>query len=161
MPSFDIVSRVDLAEADNALNALMREIGQRFDFKGSKSSVERTESELTVIADDEAKLKQLHELLKAHFARRKVDARVLDFQAVEKASHNTLRQKVKLRQGVAADLAKQIVKLVKDSKLKVQVSIQGDELRVAGKKRDDLQGIMALVRESKVDQPLQFVNMRD
>ena len=161
MPSFDIVSRVDLAEVDNALNALKREIGQRFDFKGSKSSVERVESTLTIIADDEGKLKQVHELLKAHFARRKVDARVLDFQAVEKASQNTLRQVVKLRQGVTADLAKQIVKTVKDSKLKVQVAIQGDEMRVTGKKRDDLQEAIALVRDSKVDQPLQFVNMRD
>ncbi len=161
MPSFDIVSRVDLAEVDNALNALKREIGQRFDFKGSKSSVERADSALTVIADDEGKLKQLHELLKVHFARRKVDARVLDFQAVEKASQNTLRQVVQLRQGVAADLAKQIIKLVKDSKLKVQIAIQGDEMRMTGKKRDDLQSVITLVRESKVDQPLQFVNMRD
>lgn len=161
MPSFDIVSRVDLAEVDNALNALAREIGQRFDFKGSKSSVERSESDLTVIADDDGKLKQVHELLKAHFARRKVDVRVLDFQTPEKASQNTLRQVVKLRQGVAGDLAKQIVKIVKESKIKVQVAIQGDEMRVTGKKRDDLQAAIALIRASKIEQPLQFVNMRD
>jgi len=161
MPSFDVVSRIELAEVDNALNALQREIGQRFDFKGSKSSVERSDATLTIIADDDAKLKQLHELLKAHLARRKVDARVLDFQTPEKASQNTLRQGVQLRQGVAAVLAKQIVKLVKDSKLKVQVAIQGDELRVTGKKRDDLQAAITLLRESKIEQPLQFVNMRD
>jgi uncharacterized protein YajQ (UPF0234 family) len=161
MPSFDIVSRVDLAEVDNALNALTREIGQRFDFKGSKSSVERSESDLTVIADDDGKLKEVHELLKAHFVRRKIDGRVLDFQTPEKASQNTLRQVVKLRQGVAGDLAKQIVKIVKESKIKVQVAIQGDEMRVTGKKRDDLQNAIALIRASKIDQPLQFVNMRD
>lgn len=161
MPSFDVVSEVDLAEVDNALQNVQREIGQRFDFKGSKCSVERKESELIVIADDELKLRQMHELLKGHLTRRGVDAAALEFGNPEKASGNTLRQVIVVKQGIGRDLAKEITKAIKDSKLKVQAAIQGDTVRVTGKKRDDLQDAIALLKELKAKQPLQYVNFRD
>jgi uncharacterized protein YajQ (UPF0234 family) len=162
MPSFDIVSRVDMAEVDNALAGVMREISTRFDFKGSQSSVKREEAVLTVVADDALKLKQMQELIKGYFARRKIEAGALDFATEpEKASGNTLRQTVKLRQGIDRELAKKLVQSIKDSKLKVQASIQGEELRVTGKKRDDLQAAITGIRGLKVEQPLQFVNFRE
>jgi len=161
MASFDIVSRLDLAEVDNALAGVAREIGTRYDFKDSKSSVTRSEGALTLLADDELKLKQLHELLKVHMTRRKVDAGALDFKPPEKASGNMLRQTVALRQGVDRELARRLVREIKDSKLKVQVTIQGEELRVTGKKRDDLQAVIGLMRGLKLEQPLQYVNFRD
>jgi cyclic-di-GMP-binding protein len=161
VPSFDIVSRIELAEVDNALAGITREIGTRFDFKGSKCSITRQESTLTVTADDELKLKQMHELLKVHLTRRKVDPAALDYKTPEKASGNSLRQIIVLRQGIDAALARQLIREIKDSKLKVQVSTQGDELRVSGKKRDDLQAAIALARGMKIEQPLQYVNFRD
>jgi uncharacterized protein YajQ (UPF0234 family) len=161
VPSFDIVSRIDLAEVDNALAGMTREIGTRFDFKGSKCTIERQEGILTVIADDELKLKQMHELLKVHLTRRKVDPAALDYRTPEKASGNTLKQTIILRQGVDANLARQLIREIKDSKLKVQVAIQGDELRVSGKKRDDLQAAITIARGLKIEQPLQYVNYRD
>ena len=161
MPSFDIVSRIDLAEVDNALAGITREIGTRFDFKGSKCTIERQEGVLTVVADDELKLKQMHELLKVHLTRRKVDPAALEYKTPEKASGNTLKQAITLRQGVDANLAKQVIREIKDSKLKVQVSIQGDELRVTGKKRDDLQAAIAVARGLKIEQPLQYLNFRE
>lgn len=161
MPSFDIVSRVDLAEVDNALAGLARELATRFDFKGSKSVVTREELTLTILADDEMKLRQLEELLKGHMTRRKVDAGALDFKPAERAAGQMLRQVVALKQGIGAEPAKNIVRAIKDSKLKVQAAIQGDELRVTGKKRDDLQAAIQLVRGLKVAQPLQYVNFRD
>ena len=161
MPSFDIVSRIELAEVDNALAGIMREIGTRFDFKGSKCRVERQEEVLNVIADDELKLKQMHELLKVHMTRRKVDPAALEYNPPEKASGNTLKQTIILRHGVDANLARQLIREIKDSKLKVQVSIQGDELRVTGKKRDDLQAAISAIRGLKIEQPLQYLNFRD
>jgi uncharacterized protein YajQ (UPF0234 family) len=161
MPSFDIQSKTDLAEVDNAVQGVVREIGTRFDFKGSKCSVERKEGEITILADDALKLKQVQELLKGYFVRRKLDPGCLDWQDEEKASGNSLRQKVLVKQGIEKDLAKTIVKAVKDSKLKVQATIQGDELRITGKKRDDLQEAIALVKTLKIELPLQYVNFRD
>ena len=161
MPSFDIVSRVDIAEVDNAIAGIAREIATRFDFKGSKCTLERKESELQLVAADDLKLKQMHELLKVHLTRRKVEAGALDFKPPEKASGNTMRQSILLRQGVDANLAKQLVREIKDSKLKVQVSVQGGEVRVSGKKRDDLQAAIALIRSLKIEQPLQYVNFRE
>jgi cyclic-di-GMP-binding protein len=161
MPSFDVVSRLDLAEIDNAVAAIEREIGTRFDFKGSKCSVKRQESALNLVADDDLKLKQMHELLKVHMTRRKVDPGSLDYKPPEKASGNTLRQTIALRQGVDTELARRLVREVKDSKLKVQIAIQGDELRVTGKKRDDLQAAITALRALKIEQPLQYVNFRD
>ncbi len=161
MPSFDIVSRIDLAEVDNALAGMNREIATRFDFKGSKCSIERKEGALSILADDDLKLKQMHELLKVHMTRRKVEPGALDYKPPEKASGNTLRQTIALRQGVGADLARQLIREIKDSKLKVQVSIQGDELRVTGKKRDELQSAIAVLRGVKNEQPLQYINFRE
>lgn len=161
MPSFDIVSKVDLQEVDNAINSVIKEIGQRYDFKGSKSSVEREKEEITVIADDNYKLEQIHGMLKAHFTRRKIDAKSLDFGKTEQAAGNTLRQKIKVKQGVDSDSAKQIVKEIKAQKLKVQASIRSDEVRVEGKKIDDLQDVIAFLRGIEVDVPLQFINFRD
>jgi uncharacterized protein YajQ (UPF0234 family) len=161
MPSFDVVSRLDLAEVDNALAGIGREIATRYDFKDSKSSVTRQEGALTVLADDDLKLRQIHELLKVHMTRRKVDAGALDFKPPEKASGNMLRQTVALRQGIDRELAKRLVREIKDSGLKVQAAVQGEELRVTGKKRDDLQAAIALLRGLKIEQPLQYVNFRD
>jgi uncharacterized protein YajQ (UPF0234 family) len=161
MPSFDIVSKTDLSEVDNALNNLQREITQRFDFKGSKSNIERKDAELTINADDDMKLRQLQEMLKGHLTRRQVDAGVLDFKEPEKAAGQSVRQTVRIRQGIEQDLAKKVVKSIKDSKMKVQVAIQGDELRVTGKKRDDLQSTIELVKKLNLGLPLQYVNFRD
>ncbi len=161
MPSFDIVSKTELSEVDNAINGMRREIETRFDFKGSKCSIERKDALLTMLADDDLKLKQMQELLKGYITRRKLDAGALDFKPPEKASGNAVRQVVQVKQGIEQTLAKDIVRSIKDSKLKVQVSIQGDELRVSGKKRDDLQTAIQHVREMKILQPLQYVNFRD
>ena len=161
MPSFDIVSRVDLSEVDNALAGIRREISTRFDFKGSKCAIDRNEGEITLVADDDLKLKQMHELLKVHLTRRKVEPGALEYKTPEKAAGNTVRQAIALRQGIGADLARQLVREIKDSKLKVQAAIQGGELRVSGKKRDDLQGAISLIRGMKLEQPLQYINFRE
>jgi hypothetical protein len=161
MPSFDIVSKTDLTEVDNAINGARREIETRFDFKGSKCTMERAEAEITLLADDDLKLKQMQELLRGYVTRRKLDAGALEFKDPEKASGNAVRQKVVVKQGIEQKLAKEIVKAIKDAKLKVQASIQGDELRISGKKRDDLQEAIAMVRGLKIEQPLQYVNFRD
>ena len=161
MPSFDIVSRTEISEVDNAIQNAMREIGTRFDFKGSSSSIERTDESVLIKAEDELKLKQVQELLRGHLAKRKVDAGAFDFQTPEKAFANSLRQTVIIKQGVERELAQKIVKTIKGAKMKVQVAIQGDEVRVTGKKRDDLQAAITLIEDSKISQPLQFVNFRD
>ena len=161
MPTFDIVSRIDLAEVDNAIAGINREIATRFDFKGSKCTLTRSEGEIQLVADDELNLKQMHELLKVHLTRRKVEPGALDYRNPEKAAGNTLRQAIVLRQGIDATLAKQLMREIKDSKLKVQAAVQGGEVRITGKKRDDLQAAIALVRGLKIDQPLQFVNFRE
>ena len=161
MPSFDVVSKTDVHEVDNALDGVRREVGQRFDFKGAKCSIERVENTITILADDDLKLKQMHELLRVHLTRRKLDAGALDFGKVEKAAGNSVRQEVTIRQGVDKEIAKQIVKAVKDSKSKVQVAIQGDELRVTAKKIDDLQATIRLIKGLNIELPLQFLNFRD
>ena len=161
MPSFDIVSRTEMTEVDNAVQGAMREIGTRYDFKGSSSTIERNDEILLIKTEDDLKLKQVQELLRGHMAKRKVDVGVLDFKEPEKAFGNSLRQTVLVKQGIERELAQKIVKTIKGSKVKVQVAIQGDELRVSGKKRDDLQAAIALIKESKIDQPLQYINFRD
>ena len=160
MPSFDIVSKTDVHEVDNAIAGVLREIGQRFDFKGSNCTMTRDKDAITILADDETKLRQMQELLKGYMTRRKLDPAALDFQKPEAASGNTLRQTVAIKQGVGGETGKRIAKEIKESKIKVQVAIQGDELRVSGKKLDDLQAVIAMVRGMKLDLPLQFVNMR-
>lgn len=161
MPSFDIVSRTDLQEVENAVQGIRRELAQRFDFKGSKCSIERKDQELVLVADDEFKLKQMHELLATYLTRRKVDARALDYQKPEDASGGSLRQTIKVRNGIDQETAKAISKAIRDSKIKVQAAIQGEEVRVSGKKKDDLQAAIALCRGMKLDLPLQYVNFRE
>lgn len=161
MPSFDIVSQTDLAEVDNALQNLAREVTQRYDFKGSNSRVERKDSELTIHADDDLKLKQMHELLQGHLAKRKIEPGVLDYRTPEKAAGQSVRQVVAIKTGIDKELARRLLKEIKNAKLKVQVAIQGDELRVTGKKRDDLQEVIAYVKALDIEQPLQFLNFRD
>ncbi len=161
MPTFDIVSKTDINEVDNAVNGIIREIGQRFDFKGAKATIERKENEITILSDDEPKLTQLQEMLKVHITRRKLDVGALDFGKAEKAAGGMLRQVVTVKQGIDKVLAKTIVKAIKDSKMKVQPAIQGDELRVSGKKIDDLLECIRMVKGLKIEQPLQYVNFRD
>lgn len=161
MPTFDIVSKTDVHEVDNAIDGIRREVAQRFDFKGSKCTIERTEDSMTIMADDDMKLKQMQELLRTYITRRKLDAGALDFKPAEKAAGNMVRQVITIKQGVDRELAKRIVKEIKDSKLKVQASVQGDELRVTGKKIDDLQATITLLKGLKIEQPLQYLNFRD
>lgn len=161
MPSFDIVSKTDLSEVDNALANLAREVTQRYDFKGSKCRIERKDAELTIHADDDLKLKQMDELLRGHLARRKIEPGVLDFKTPEKAAGQSVRQVVTVKTGIDKELAKRIVKDIKDSKLKVQVAIQGEELRVTGKARDDLQAVIQHIKGLGIEMPLQFINFRD
>ncbi len=161
MPSFDIVSRTEHAEVDNAIHGVMREIETRFDFKGSHCTIERTDDTIVLRADDDLKLRQMQELLKGYLARRKVAGGAFDFQKAEAAAGNTLKQTVLIKQGIDRELAQQIVKAIKEAKLKVQAAIQGSELRVSSKKRDDLQEAIALVKGLGLQQPLQYVNFRD
>mgnify|MGYP001403793067 CR=1 FL=1 len=161
MPSFDIVSRTDLSEVDNAIQGAMREIRTRFDFKGSQCSLERTDETILIRADDELKLRQVQELLRVYLARRKVEVGAFEFQKAEAATGNTIRQTVLIKQGIERELAQKIVKGVKSAKIKVQVAVQGPELRVSGKKRDDLQAVIALIKKQENTQPLQYVNFRD
>ncbi len=161
MPSFDIVSRTDLAEVDNAVQGAAREIATRYDFKGSNCSYERKEETLTLKADDDYKLQQMQELLRGYMVRRKVEVGALDFGKPEAASGSSVRQVVTVKQGIERELAQKIVKEIKGAKMKVQAAIQGDELRISGKKRDDLQKTIDLIKGLKLDQPLQYLNFRD
>jgi len=163
MPSFDIVSEVNQVEVNNAIDQTNKEITNRFDFKGSDARVELNEKEktLTVFADDDFKLSQVRDVLTGKLAKRGVDVRCLQQGDIAKVSGNKVKQTITVRQGVEQELGKNIVKLVKDSKLKVQGSIQGDAVRISGTKKDDLQESIALVRKSITDFPLQFKNFRD
>jgi uncharacterized protein YajQ (UPF0234 family) len=161
MPSFDIVSDVNQVEVRNALDQANKEITNRFDFKGSDARIEYAEKALTLHADDEFKLKQVTDVLLAKFAKRQVDVRSLKYGDPEKVSGNKVKQVITVRTGVEQELAKKIVRLLKDGKLKVQASIQGEAVRVTGAKKDDLQGAIALVRKSITDYPLQYENFRD
>jgi cyclic-di-GMP-binding protein len=161
MPSFDIVSQVDKQEIKNAVEQTNREVSNRFDFKGSDARVEQNELALTVFADDEFKLGQVLDVLRGRLGKRNVDVRCLELGEVEKISGDKVKRPVTVRVGVAQDKAKSIVKLMKDSKIKVQASIQGDAVRVSGGKKDDLQAAIKLVRQAVTDVPLQYVNFRD
>lgn len=161
MPSFDIVSEVDKQEVKNAVEQANKEVSTRFDFKGSDARVEQAEYALTVFADDEFKLDQVQEVLNNKLIKRSIDIKCLDFGKVEKVTGNKVKRTVTVKTGVEIELAKKIVKEIKDSKLKVQASIQGDTVRVTGAKRDLLQEAIALVRKQVADFPLQFQNFRD
>jgi uncharacterized protein YajQ (UPF0234 family) len=162
MPSFDIVSEVEKTEVKNAVEQTNKEVGTRFDFKGSDARVEQAEMVLTVFADNEFQLDQVQDILNGKLAKRGVDIRSLDISdKVEKISGNKVKRNCTIKVGVETELAKKIVKQIKDSKLKVQASIQGDTVRVTGKKRDDLQEAIAFIKKSITDFPLQYQNFRD
>jgi cyclic-di-GMP-binding protein len=161
MPSFDVVCEANMVEVKNAIEQSNKEISTRFDFKGSDARVEQKEHELTMFADDEFKLGQVKDVLVGKWAKRSVDVRFLDYGKIEKIGGDKVKQVVTVKKGVSGDLAKKIVKLVKDSKLKVQASIQGDAVRVSGAKRDDLQSVIAMLRKEVSDTPLDFNNFRD
>ena len=161
MPSFDVVSKTDLAEVDNALNGVAREINQRFDLANTKCAVVRSDDSLTLTADDNMKMTQVQELLKKYLAMRKVELGALDWGEPQAAAGSSLRETVSIKQGIDSDLGRKITKEVKSAKMKVQLAIQGNELRVTGKKRDDLQEVITFIKDMKNPQPLQFVNYRD
>ncbi|MGB7182880.1 MAG: YajQ family cyclic di-GMP-binding protein [Burkholderiaceae bacterium] len=161
MPSFDVVCEADMVEVRNAIDQTNKEVSNRFDFKGSDARVEQKDEELTIFADDEFKLEQVNDVLLNKCAKRNLDIRFLDYGDIQKMGGDKVKQIVKLRNGIATDAAKRIVKLLKDSKSKVQASIQGDSVRVTGKKRDDLQEAIALLKDQIKDLPLDYNNFRD
>lgn len=160
MPSFDVVSEIDHHELKNALDQANREIGTRYDFKGSNSKIDQTGNELTLEAESEFQIKQMVPILKEKMSKRDIDVDCLEFADIVEMNKRA-RQQVSVREGLDKDLARKMVKLIKDSKIKVQAAIQGEQLRVNGKKRDDLQQVMQLLREAKFGIPLQFNNFRD
>jgi len=161
MPSFDIVSEVNEVEVNNAVDQTNKEVSTRFDFKGSDARVEHKEKVLTLFADDEFKLQQVTDILTGKLTKRTVDIRSLKYGDVEKVSGNKVKQAITVRTGVEQELSKKIVRVIKDSKMKVQASIQGDAVRVTGAKRDLLQDAIALIKKSITDFPLQYNNFRD
>ena len=161
MPSFDIVSKTDLSEVDNALNSAMREISARYDFKNSQSKISRESNEIELMAEDQYKIDQLQQIFRTHLVKRKVSTGAFEFSKVEDARAGMLRQKSTIIQGIERDISQKINKKVKDSKLKVQISIRGEELRVSGQKRDILQETIQLIKSLDIKQPLQFTNFRD
>lgn len=161
MPSFDIVSRVDFQEIDNAIANALREITNRYDFKGSNTTLERSEKVITIVTDDDLKLSQVNDILISHFVRRKLDPLALGKKDKEKAGGDRIRLTISLVEGIEQDIAKKITSEIKSSKMKVQAKINGNELRIDGKKRDDLQSAMQLIEDLNVGIPVQFINFRD
>ena len=161
MPTFDIVSKFDPSEVDNAIQNLKREIVQRYDFKNSNSEIEFERELIIIKTDDDYKLTQLQEMLKVQITKRGIDVKALDMGKVEMSAGQAVRQTITMTQGINKDISKDIIKIIKESKIKVQVSIQGDELRISGKKRDDLQQTITLLKTQNLDLPLQFINFRD
>ncbi|WP_248926302.1 YajQ family cyclic di-GMP-binding protein [Paenibacillus hamazuiensis] len=158
--SFDIVSQLDMQELNNAVNQALKEIETRFDFKGSKSSIAIEKNELVLVSDDEFKLQNVIDILHSKMAKRGISLKNLEYSKVEPAASSTVRQRVKLKQGIDQDNAKKINVLIRDSKLKVKSQIQGDQIRVSGKNKDDLQQVMQLLRKADLPLELQFVNFR-
>jgi uncharacterized protein YajQ (UPF0234 family) len=160
--SFDIVSKVDLQEVDNAMNQARKEIIQRYDFKGSKSSIElkQKEMEIVLISDDDFKMKAVVDILQSKFVKRSVPLKALTYGVVEPAAGSTVRQVIKLQNGIDKENAKLITKMIKDSKLKVQAQIMDDQVRVSGKSKDDLQNVMTLLRQAELKFAIQFTNYR-
>jgi hypothetical protein len=161
MPSFDVVSEADMIEVKNAIDQTNKEISTRFDFKGSDARVEQKDTELTAFADSEFQLQQVRDVLTNKLAKRKVDIRFLDEGDIKKIGGDKVKQTIKIKNGIESDAAKKIVRVIKDSKMKVQASIQGDAVRVTGAKRDDLQAAIAMLRKDVADMPLEFNNFRD
>ncbi|MCB1983929.1 MAG: YajQ family cyclic di-GMP-binding protein [Burkholderiales bacterium] len=161
MPSFDIVSEVDGHEVRNAVDQTNKEVGSRFDFKGSDARVEQADLQLSVYADDEFKLEQIQDILRTKLTKRKIDVRCLEKGHIEKVSGNKVKQEVTVKTGLETELAKKIIKILKENKLKVQASIQGDSVRVSGVKKDVLQEAIQIVKKVITDFPLQYQNFRD
>jgi cyclic-di-GMP-binding protein len=158
--SFDIVSKTEMQEVANAVQQAQKELAQRFDFKGSKSSIELTGEEIVLISDDEGKLRSVKDILESKLVKRHVSLKALDYGKLENAAMGTVRQRAKIVQGIESEKAKAIVRAIKDAKLKVQASIQSDQVRVTGRNKDDLQRAIALVKEADYGIPLQFTNYR-
>ncbi len=161
MPSFDIVSKIDIAEVDNALNGAMREITSRYDFKNSESKITRLDLEIELMAEDQYKIDQVQQIFRTHLVKRKLSSGSFEFSKVEDARGGMLRQKSKIIQGIDKEISQLINKSIKNSKLKVQVSIRGEELRITGSKKDLLQKAIQLTKELNIKLPLQFINFRD
>ena len=161
MPSFDVVSRIDHQEIDNAIGNATREITTRYDFKGSNTSIEKKDNSIVVLTDDEMKAGQVNDMLVTHIVRRKVDPLCLKKKELEKAGGNKIKQTYDLIEGIDQSICKKLIADVKSSKIKVQVKINGNELRVDGKKKDDLQSVIQLIESSNIGIPLQFINFRD
>ena len=161
MPSFDIISKINNQEFDNALSNCLREISNRFDFKGLDISIERKDKLITTLAPDDLKLRQVNELLKTHLIRRKVDPRVFSVKSSESASGGSIRQLSELKEGISQENAKKIIADIKKFKIKIQIKIQGEELRVDGKKKDDLQEAITAIKSIDIGLPIEFVNFRD
>ena len=161
MPSFDVISKINYPEFDNALANCLREITNRYDFKGLNISIERKDKTITTLAPDEIKLKQVNDLLQVHLIRRKVDPRVITVKSSESAAGTTIRQVSELKEGISQENAKKIIADIKKLKLKIQIKIQGEELRAEGKKRDDLQEAISAIQAIDIGLPIEFVNFRD
>ncbi|MEQ6305593.1 YajQ family cyclic di-GMP-binding protein [Delftia acidovorans] len=161
MPSFDTVCEADFVEVKNAVENTAKEIGTRFDFKGTSAAIELKDKEITLFGDADFQLQQVEDILRNKLTKRSVDVRFLDIQKAQKIGGDKLKQTIKIKNGIEAELGKKLQKLIKDSKLKVQAAIQGDAVRVTGAKRDDLQAAMALIRKDLADHPLSFNNFRD
>ena len=161
MPNFDIVSKINKQEVNNAVANAMKEIKQRYDFKGSISNLDIKDQSIILETEDELKAKQVNDLLTGHLVKRRVDPKAIQLKSTEKASGNTIRQVYELIEGIDQKVSKKVISEVKNSKLKVQVKIQGDELRVSGAKRDDLQKVIEITRGLQLELPLQFLNFRD
>ena len=161
MPSFDIVSKVDMQEVDNAVNQAIKEIGQRYDFKGSKSEISRESEAVKVLADDDYKLKAVIDVLQSKFMKRNISIKFLDYGKVEPASGGMVRQLITVKQGISKEKGKEIIAVVKESKIKVQAQIQDDQVRVTGKNRDDLQETIQLLKGKDLDIEMQFTNFRE
>jgi uncharacterized protein YajQ (UPF0234 family) len=161
MPSFDIVSKVDMQEVDNAVNQAVKEIGQRYDFKGSKSEITRESDSIKILADDDFKLKAVIDVLQSKFIKRNVSIKFLQYGKVEQASGGMVRQIITVLQGISKDKGKELIAVIKDSKIKVQGQIQDDQVRVTGKNRDDLQETIQLLKGKDLGIEMQFVNFRE
>jgi cyclic-di-GMP-binding protein len=162
MPSFDIVSRVDMQEVDNAINNAKKEIATRYDFRNSKTSIEfdRKEKKINVVADDKMKMDAIREIFLSKAVKRNIDLKSFEFGDPQPTAHAQLKREIKVKEGLEQEVAKKIVRMIKDAKLKVQASIQGEEVRVSGKQIDDLQNVIAMLKGAGIEVPLQFVNMK-
>ncbi len=162
MASFDIVSKVDLQELDNAINNVKKEVMTRYDFRGTKTevSLNSKEMKLNVVTADEMKMNALKDMLTSHFVRRKIDSKCLEYGKLEPTSNGYVKMEIAIKEGLSTEIAKKIVKMIKDRKMKIQAAIQGDQVRVTGKKLDDLQEVMSMCRENDFGIPLQYVNMK-